>query len=322
MHYIGDRLMLGTAQFGSKYGITNNSKTPNENNLKKIISLAKENQINSIDTAMNYNSEIKLGNVGIGDLKVFTKLPKVPEHISVSKWVNENVYKTITNAPLYDTTIENAELIKVAYNTLISTKIAFSNTLMELCHKLPNTNVDDVTNALKLANRRLISGYYMDGGMGDGGGCHPRDNIAMSYLSEKLNISHNWFEHIMKQRENQTEWLAKLIIENSKHFKINILGKSFKSESNLTLGSPAILLKNILQEKQKQINIWDPIVDGNFEEFEKKYQWKSEPQLFFIATKHDYFNNFPFYKGSIVIDPWRYIIDREDIELIRIGDSK
>ena len=34
---------------------------------------------------------------------------------------------------------------------------------MELCHKLPNTNVDDVTNALKLANRRLISGYYMDG---------------------------------------------------------------------------------------------------------------------------------------------------------------
>ena len=236
--------------------------------------------------------------------------------------VCKQFYKTVTNAPLYDTTIENAELIKVAYNTLISTKIAFSNTLMELCHKLPNTNVDDVTNALKLANRRLISGYYMDGGMGDGGGCHPRDNIAMSYLSEKLNISHNWFEHIMKQRENQTEWLAKLIIENSKHFKINILGKSFKSESNLTLGSPAILLKNILQEKQKQINIWDPIVDGNFEEFEKKYQWKSEPQLFFIATKHDYFNNFPFYKGSIVIDPWRYIIDREDIKLIRIGDSK
>ena len=236
--------------------------------------------------------------------------------------VCKQFYKSITNAPLYETTIENAELIKVAYNTLISTKIAFSNTLMELCHKLPNTNVDDVTNALKLANRRLISGYYMDGGMGDGGGCHPRDNIAMSYLSEKLNISHNWFENIMKQRENQTEWLAKLIIENSKNLKINILGKSFKSESNLTLGSPAILLKNILQEKQKQINIWDPIVDGNFEDFEKKYKWKSEPQLFFIATKHDYFNNFPFHKGSIVIDPWRYIIDREDIELIRIGDSK
>ena len=89
----------------------------------------------------------------------------------------------------------------------------------------------------------------MDGGMGDGGGCHPRDNIAMSYLSDKLNISHNWFEHIMQQREKQTEWLVELIISNSKNLKVNILGKSFKAESNLTLGSPAILLQNILQER-------------------------------------------------------------------------
>ena len=234
----------------------------------------------------------------------------------------KDFYKSITNAPLYDTTIENAELIKVSYNTLISTKIAFSNTIMELCHKLPNTNVDDVTNALKLANRRLISGYYMDGGMGDGGGCHPRDNIAMSYLSDKLKISHNWFEHIMKQRENQTDWLADLIVDTANGLKINILGKSFKAESNLTLGSPALLLQNILKEKKIEINIWDPIVDKNFKEYEKKYKWNEEPQLFFVATKHEEFNKFPFYKGSIVLDPWRYITVSPDIKLIRIGDSK
>ena len=234
----------------------------------------------------------------------------------------QEFYKTITNAPLYETTIENAELIKVSYNTLISTKIAFSNTIMELCHKLPNTNVDDVTNALKLANRRLISGYYMDGGMGDGGGCHPRDNIAMSYLSDKLNISHNWFEHIMQQREKQTNWLSELIIENSKGLQINILGKSFKAESNLTLGSPALLLENFLKEKNIDVNIWDPIVDGNFDKFNKKYLWDQKSQLFFIATKHDVFNNFPFFPGSIVIDPWRYVSVNPDIKLIRVGDSK
>ena len=234
----------------------------------------------------------------------------------------KDFYKSITNAPLYETTIENAELIKVSYNTLISTKIAFYNTIMELCHKLPNTNVDDVTNALKLANRRLISGYYMDGGMGDGGGCHPRDNIAMSYLSDKLEISHNWFEHIMKQRENQTDWLADLIIDSSNGMKINILGKSFKAESNLTLGSPALLLQNVLKEKKIEINIWDPIVDKNFEEYSKKYNWNKQPQLFFVATKHEEFNKFPFHKGSIVIDPWRYITVSGDIKLIRIGDSK
>jgi UDPglucose 6-dehydrogenase len=237
--------------------------------------------------------------------------------------VCKKFYKTITSAPLYETTIENAELIKVAYNTMISTKIAFSNTLMELCHKLPNTNIDDVTNALKLANRRLISGSYMDGGMGDGGGCHPRDNIAMSYLSDTLKLSHNWFDHIMRQRENQTEWLADLIIENNdKNLPINILGKSFKAESNLTLGSPSILLKNILEEKNFKVNIWDPIVDNDYENFSKKFRWNEFPQLFFIGTKHEEFNNFFYFKNSIIIDPWRYIIPKKDIKLIRIGDNK
>ena len=50
----------------------------------------------------------------------------------------------------------------------------------------------------------------------------------------------------MRQRENNTEWLAKLIIKHARGMKVNILGKTFKAESNLTLGSPAILLKNIL----------------------------------------------------------------------------
>ena len=162
----------------------------------------------------------------------------------------------------------------------------------------------------------------MDGGMGDGGGCHPRDNIAMSYLSEKLNLSHNWFENIMQQREKQTEWLVELIIENIKNFKVNILGKSFKAESNLTLGSPAILLQNILKEKNIKANIWDPIVDQKFEEYLKKYSWDKEAQLFFIATKHEEFNKFPFFPGSVVIDPWRYISPRNDIKIIRVGDSK
>ncbi len=235
--------------------------------------------------------------------------------------LGKKFYRTITNVKLFDTTIENAELIKVSYNTMISTKIAFVNTLMELCHKLPNTNIDEVTNAIKLANKRLISTAYLDGGMGDGGGCHPRDNIAMSYLSQKFNLSHNWFENIMKQRENQTEWLADLIVKESKELPINILGKTFKSETNLTLGSPAILLKNILEEKKIKLNQWDPFVDGNFEDYSKKYEWGKKPQLYFIATKHDYFVKFPFFKGSIILDPWRYIHSVKECKVIFIGNS-
>jgi UDPglucose 6-dehydrogenase len=83
-------------------------------------------------------------------------------------------YRTLHHQPFYETTIENAELIKVIYNTFISTKISFVNTIMEMCDKLPNTNVDDITNALKMCDDRIISDKYLSGGMGDGGGCHPR----------------------------------------------------------------------------------------------------------------------------------------------------
>jgi UDP-glucose 6-dehydrogenase len=125
----------------------------------------------------------------------------------------------------------------------------------------------------------------------------------------------------MTQREKQTEWLADIIIKNSNGKKVNILGKTFKAETNLELGSPSILLLNILLEKGINVNIWDPYIDGNLEKYIKVYKWDTEPQLFFIGTKHEQFNNFFFIKESVVIDPWRYIVKKNDIKLIRIGDS-
>ncbi len=235
----------------------------------------------------------------------------------------EEFYKTICDSPFYKTTIENAELIKVSYNTMISTKISFVNTIMEACHHLPNTNVDDVTNALKMANRRLISNAYMTGGMGDGGGCHPRDNIALSHLSQKLNLSYDWFESIMMQREKQSDWLADLVIQNSKNRQINILGKTFKPETNLILGSPSILLENILKEKNLKIFSWDPYVDENYEKVKNKMNWedKTIKHTFFIGTKHPDFIKFKFPEDSIVIDPFRYIYNLKNSKIIRIGDN-
>ena len=136
----------------------------------------------------------------------------VDDHVAAQK--AKKFYRTLHHQPFYETTIENAELIKVVYNTFIGTKLAFVNTIMEMCHHLPNTNVDDVTNALKMCDDRIISDRYLSGGMGDGGGCHPRDNIALSWLSDKLGVSFNWFDNIMKQREIQTEWFVDLIEEH------------------------------------------------------------------------------------------------------------
>jgi UDPglucose 6-dehydrogenase len=227
----------------------------------------------------------------------------------------EKFYSTIHSKPCFKTNIENAELIKVFYNTFISTKLAFTNTVLEICHKTPNGDVDEVMMALKMGNDRIISGRYMSGGMGDGGGCHPRDNIALSFLAEKLDLSYDWFNNVMRQREKQTEWLSSLIMEHSKGRPIVILGKSFKAESNITTGSPSILLKNILVEKGQTVKMWDPFIDEDYNELIDK------PYLYFIGTRHEELKDFPFASGSLVLDPWRYINDKKDIEVIRIGEG-
>jgi len=228
----------------------------------------------------------------------------------------EKFYKTIHNKPVFRTDIKTAELIKVAYNTFIGLKIVFINTMMEICHKT-GADVDSVSNAMSLATERLISSKYLRAGMGDGGGCHPRDNIALSWLAQKLNLSHDIFNNLMLARENHTEWLADLIKDARKKYKLPviILGKSFKSETNLVIGSPAILLANILKEKKIPFSHYEPLLGETIATDKKQ-------AIYFLGTKHDAFKNYKFAKGSLVIDPFGYIADQAEVTIMRIGRQK
>jgi len=224
-------------------------------------------------------------------------------------------YSTIHNKKVFKTSVRNAELIKVAYNTFIGMKIVYANTIMEICQKI-NCDVDQVIDAITMSDQRLISGKYLRGGMGDGGGCHPRDNIAMSWLSRELNLSHDFFNDLMLAREDQTEWLASECLKYNR--KILILGKSFKPETNITTGSPSILLYNILKEKTDDVEIIDPLVDG-LEIFTQKFQEINQQTVFFIGTQHNFFKSLKFPQSSIVIDPFRYMPESENYTLIKIG---
>ena len=94
---------------------------------------------------------------------------------------------------------------------------------------------------------------------------------------------------------------------------VTILGKCFKKETNLTVGSPSILLKNILDEKSIEANMYDPWVDDSL--FEPK------KACYFIGTNHDAFKDYKFPAGSKVIDPWRMIEPQPGVELISVGRS-
>jgi len=236
-------------------------------------------------------------------------------------------YDTIQDSPKLRMTWDSAEATKMFYNTYIGMKIVFANTVMEVCHKSPGADVDTVMNALTKAGDRLISPKYLSGGMGDGGGCHPRDNLALSYLSDKLNLDYNLFDYVMEVREKQTEWLADLIAENMKFNRnighviavtrqVVILGETYKPETNLTYGSPSILLKNILLERGIQCIMYDPVTQPTLP--------PDHPSVYLVGTMWPGFKNFSFAADSVVIDPWRMLDESHiphNIKLVSIGSE-
>lgn len=73
-------LALGTAQLGQNYGIANTTGKPSDYEIKRILEVARQSNIHTIDTAMAYgDSERRLGQAGVGDFKVITKLPPLSQ---------------------------------------------------------------------------------------------------------------------------------------------------------------------------------------------------------------------------------------------------
>lgn len=222
-------------------------------------------------------------------------------------------FERLQNAPVIEMSLASAELTKVYYNVLLGLKIVAANTLMEICEKT-DADADVVTDALVQANRRLISPRYMRGGMGDSGGCHPRDCIALSHLARNLDLSFDLFDAMMAQRERQTDWLARLLIEAMENSGMPgvILGKAYKPETNLTVGSAAVLLKHLIEERNVEVAMFDPHVDEGEPPLE-------DPAVFFIATKHPEFAEYRYPESSVIIDPWGYIPHGEGVYVKRIG---
>ena len=117
------------------------------------------------------------------------------------------------NEPRYVVgTWDECECIKIFYNTFISAKLSLVNMIQDVSEKQGNINVDVVTDALKNSTRRIMGPSYMTAGMGDGGACHPRDNIALRWMSENLGLGYDLFDAIMAAREVQARNLAERLV--------------------------------------------------------------------------------------------------------------
>lgn len=229
--------------------------------------------------------------------------------------IMKNFFSTIHDKEVFVTDVSSAELIKVSYNAFISSKIAYINSLMEISEKM-GCNIDDVSKCLKLASNRVVSNKYMNPGLSDAGPCHPSGLSALSALGKELNLSFNYFEHMYKSREQQLTWLTELAIRelpNVKNEKIVLLGKSFKAESNSSVGSCTNLLENICKESNVNTITYDPFIYENVTSLPK------ESSVFLVATNHKIFKNLTFPEGSVILDAWNIIPENKNYTVKKIG---
>lgn len=266
-------------------------------------------------------------------------------------------YRTIMqNEPRYIIgTWEETECIKVFYNTFISAKVSLVNMIQDVAEKLGHVNAEVVCDALAASDRRIMGPGYMKPGMGDGGACHPRDNIALRYLAERLDLGYDLFDAVMRSREVQAENMAKRLVELATagagvipSMPVIIVGKAYKPLVPYDAGSSSMLVGHYVAELGAELYYFDEamgelppesvlaqpavyllahnpqITYGDQLDFVKgwyeNHRITGADEALTVATANGTALNFA--QGSIVIDPWRKTPELPGVTVVHYGNTR
>ena len=261
-------------------------------------------------------------------------------------------YKTVMqNEPRYIVgTWDECECIKVFYNTFISAKVSLVNMIQDVAEKSGNINAEIVCDALATSDKRIMGPGYMKPGMGDGGACHPRDNIALRWMAEELDLGYDLFDAVMRSREVQAENMAKELIKHSKEnlIPVIIVGKAYKPLVPYEAGSSSMLVGYYIEQAGIELYYLDEVVGemppaevlekpavyllahnpgityGDQLDFVKG--WYSEhkvtdcDQALTVASANG--SELKFAEGSVIVDPWRKIPALPGCSVIHYGNTR
>ena len=308
-----------------------------EKNLIPLIEKLSGKKLNK-DFSVCYNPEfIALGDVVNGLLR--PDLVLIGESSKNVGDILEKVYKKFceNNPVIAKMSLVSAEISKIALNSYVTMKISFTNTLGNICEKIPGANVDDVTRALGADKR--ISPYYLKAGLAYGGLCFPRDNRAFDFFAKNHGIDAKLAKATDRVNEFQIEnkfKKIKNILKIHKFNSISILGLAYKIKTPVIEESPAVKLINYIltNHKKTKICIYDPLAIKSAKSvFSRKIYYASSMEkclnfspLWVIATPEPEFKNISDkhikHNPTVIVDSWGIIDEsnfKKDIKYIRIG---
>ncbi|BCB77064.1 UDP-glucose/GDP-mannose dehydrogenase family protein [Phytohabitans flavus] len=168
--------------------------------------------------------------------------------------------------PVVVTDLATSELVKVAANAFLATKISYINAMAEVCEGT-GADVRDLAAALAYDDR--IGGRFLKPGLGFGGGCLPKDIRAFLHRAEELGVGQavsflREVDDINKRRRARTVDLVRELVGGELDgVRVAALGAAFKPNSDDVRDAPALDVASTLQKAGATVRVFDPAAMDN-----------------------------------------------------------
>jgi UDPglucose 6-dehydrogenase len=163
---------------------------------------------------------------------------------------------------LLQTDVASAEMIKMASNAFLATRISFINEIANVC-ELVGADVEQVARGVGLDHR--LGPHFLRAGIGFGGSCFPKDVSALKQLAGNSGYHFQLLSAVIEVNELQKR---RVVSKLQRHLgrlrgkKIAVLGLAFKSGTDDLREAPSLVIASRLLAEGAEVRTWDPVADA------------------------------------------------------------
>jgi len=166
------------------------------------------------------------------------------------------------DAPVVLADVNSAEMIKLAANAFLMTRISFINEIANVCEA---TGADVVKVAEGVGLDKRLGPHFLRAGIGYGGSCFPKDSLALKQLASNSGYHFQLLSAVIEVNELQKR---RVIGKLTRHLgslrgkKVALLGLAFKPNTDDMREAPSLVLASRLLTEGAEVRGWDPVADG------------------------------------------------------------
>jgi UDPglucose 6-dehydrogenase len=166
-------------------------------------------------------------------------------------------------APIVRADVASAEMIKLAANAFLMTRISFINEIANVC-EATGADVEQVAEGIGLDHR--LGPHFLRAGIGWGGSCFPKDGVALKQLASNSGYHFQLLSAVIEVNELQKR---RVIGKLEKHLgklrgkTVALLGLAFKPNTDDLREAPSLVLASRLLAEGAEVRTWDPVADAS-----------------------------------------------------------